>query len=128
MRNLVIGSLLVLLSTSAFAEYRETWVSPGQLKNLEAGHKSTGSKSPPAMQLKQQTGSSRPRDQQGRASHQLPSDPIAEFARDDGGVREKWKSQAAPTQPRKAKIVRQKVSEEVGDIRRTKAVSSSVVV
>ncbi|WP_175948504.1 hypothetical protein [Burkholderia pyrrocinia] len=120
---IVIGSLLLLSTASAFAEYRETWVSPSELKSLDAGHKNTRSKVLPAKQLKPQASSSRSHDQQGRASRQLPSDPIAAFARDDRGVHEARTARSESTRPRKAQAVQQKGRKDVGNSRSMKAVT-----
>ncbi|QVN18577.1 hypothetical protein [Burkholderia pyrrocinia] len=121
--NIVIGSLLLLSTASAVAEYRETWVSPSELKSLDAGHKNTRSKVLPAKQLKPQASSSRSHDQQGRAPRQVPSDPIAAFARDDREVHESQKSRPVSTRPRKAQIVQQKGRKAVGNSRSMKAVT-----
>ncbi|WP_208457680.1 hypothetical protein [Burkholderia pyrrocinia] len=127
MRNVVIGSLLLLSTTSAFAEYRETWVSPSELKSLNATHKNARSEVLPAKQLKPQASSSRSHDQQGRASRQLPSDPIAAFARDDREVKESQKSRPASTRPRKTQFVQQKGRAAVGNSRRLKAATPKMV-
>ncbi len=125
MRNVVIGSLLVMSTTVAFAEYRETWVSPGELKSLEVGHKSARAKTAPVTRSKPQVSSSRP---PARSSHQLPSDPIAAFARDDRGAHEQRKSRPASTRPHKPTAVQQKVRrEDVGESHRRKAVTESMV-
>ena len=125
MRNVVIGSLVVFFTTAAFAEYSETWVSPGELKSLEAGHKSARAKTALVTGSKQQASSSR---SQGRPSNQPPSDPIAAFARDDRGAHEQRKSRPASARPHKPTAVQQKVRrEDVGESHRSKAVTASMV-
>lgn len=108
MRNVVIGSLLVLSTTTTFAEYRETWVSPGELKSLEAGRKSPPSKARSVKRLTPQASSPRSHAQPDRAARQSTSDPIAAFDRDDRGVLDQQKSRSASTKPRQEKTVRQK--------------------
>ncbi|CAG9257925.1 hypothetical protein BDI4_570021 [Burkholderia diffusa] len=126
MRNVVIGSLLVMSTTVAFAEYREAWVSPGELKNLEAEQRSTRSKTPAKTPKKANVASSSRRDQQGRVPGQLSSDPIAAFARGDGRTSLPRKSQAASAPPHKEKVVRRKVKEGVGTGHRMKEVTRSM--
>lgn len=127
MRSLVIGSLLVLSTTSALAEYREAWVSPGELKQLEVEHKSAHGKAPLEVSLKPESVSSHARDPQGRASVRSSSDPIAAFAREDGGAIVPRKSRTTPALPHKATVVRKKVSEHIGNLHRVKTAASSMV-
>lgn len=126
-RMAVIGSLLVLSATTAFAEYREAWVSPGELKSLAAAQKSTSSKTPAKTPKKANVASSPRRDKQGRIPGQLSSDPIAAFARDGGGASVPRKSQATSPPPYKAKVARRKVKADSGTGRRMKAVTRSMV-
>ncbi|WP_124522301.1 MULTISPECIES: hypothetical protein [unclassified Burkholderia] len=127
MHKVVVGILLVLSATSTFAEYREAWVSPGELKNLEAEQKRTLGKTPAKTQEKASVASLSRRDQQGRVPGQRSSDPIAAFAHGDGRASLPRKSQATSPPPYKAKVVRRKVKADVGTGRRMKAVTRSMV-
>ncbi|WP_157651649.1 hypothetical protein [Burkholderia ubonensis] len=127
MRNVVIGSLLVLSAASAFAEYRESWVSPGELKNMEAQHKSARIKASPKAPSKSKFLSPRARDLQGRAARQSSSDPIVAFAHDGGGASLPRKSHAMSTPVHQAKVVRKKVKEDVSHTHHMKAATTSMV-
>ncbi|WP_157648825.1 hypothetical protein [Burkholderia ubonensis] len=127
MRIAVIGSLLVLSTTSALAEYRESWVNPGELKKMEAQHKSARIEVPPKAQSKSKFVSPRARDPQGRASGQSSSDPIAAYAHDGGGASVPRKSHAASPPARQAKVVGKKAKEPVSHTPRMKTATASMV-
>ncbi|MDN8070558.1 MULTISPECIES: hypothetical protein [Burkholderia cepacia complex] len=116
----------MLSATSAFAEYRESWVSPAELKNLDAEQKKSSAKASTKPPVKPKLMSQRPGDQKARASEKLSSDPIAAFAHDGGGAILPRKSRAAPP-PHRTKIARQKVGERAGNIHHMKTATASMV-